>query len=114
MLLSKPPVSQTPHPATTKKPVRTVQFMTWPPADTDRNRLVYGVGAVVGVLATVYCLLFALQTGALIPWTFFTLWLAATLLAGLGLLLMREQRQAAEKAEPAEAGSSSGGRPVGE
>ena len=66
--------------------------MTWPPADTDRNRLVYTVAAVLGVLATVYFLLWALQTRSLVPWVGFTLLLAATLVAGVALLAMRERR----------------------
>lgn len=115
--------------------------MTWPPLDTDRNRFTYRVCVAVGALATVYFLLFALQTAGAFPWAFFTVSLAGTLLAGVGLLLMREQRQASEKAEktektekaaraaqtedvtgagppepthPGDAGSSSVGRAVGE
>lgn len=65
----------------------------WPPAATDRNRLIYGVGVVLGALATVYFALFALQTAALVPWMITGFLLAATLVGAVGLLLMREQRR---------------------
>ena len=65
----------------------------WPPAATDRNRLLYGVGVVLGVLATIYFALFALQTAGLLPWVITVLLLAATLVGAVALLLMREQRR---------------------
>lgn len=82
--------------------------MTWPPADTFRHRFGYGLTAGLGALATVYFLLFALQGRAFLPWAFFTVALAVTLVAAVGLLLMRAQRQAATDRP---SGSASGSAP---
>lgn len=68
---------------------------TWPPRDTDRNRFLCRLQVVLYALITVYFGLFALVSGALVPWAIFTVALAATLVAGVALLLMRAQRQAA-------------------
>lgn len=65
----------------------------WPPAATDRNQLIFGAVTVFGALATIYFALFALQTAGLVPWVITVLLLAATLVGGVGLLLMREQRR---------------------
>lgn len=62
--------------------------MTWPPVDSDRNRLIYVAVAVLAALATVYFLLWALQSRGLVPWAGFTLLLAVTLVAGTGRVLM--------------------------
>ena len=61
----------------------------WPPADTLRNRQRFGAGLVLAALATVYFALWALQSGALLIWTFFTLSLATALVLGACLLAMR-------------------------
>ena len=75
---------------------------TWPPRDTDRNRFLGRLQVVLYALVTVYFGLFALATGALMPWTIFTVALAATIVAGVALLLMRAQRQAGEAPSPPE------------
>ena len=66
--------------------------LTWPPRDTDRNRILCRAQLVLYALITVYFLVFALATGALVPWTIFTLALAATLVVVIALALMRAQR----------------------
>ena len=66
---------------------------TWPPRDTDRNRILCRLQVVVYALVTAYFGLFALVTGALMPWAIFTLALAATIVVGAALLLMRAQRR---------------------
>ena len=73
----------------------------WPPRDTDRNRILYRAQAVIYGLVTVYFFLFALASGAFVPWAIFTVALAATVVVGVGLLLMRAQRQAATSDTPA-------------
>ncbi|WP_433787597.1 hypothetical protein ACQPX6_12280 [Actinomycetospora sp. CA-101289] len=73
----------------------------WPPRDTDRNRILYRAQAVIYGLITVYFFLFALASGAFVPWAIFTVALAATVVVGVGLLLMRAQRQAATTATEA-------------
>jgi heme A synthase len=75
--------------------------MTWPPRDTDRNRFLARLQVVLYGFVTVYFGLFALKTGAPLPWTVFTLALAATLVAAVALLMMRAQRQAAAQDENA-------------
>ncbi|MHC1563148.1 hypothetical protein ACR9E3_29660 [Actinomycetospora sp. C-140] len=66
---------------------------TWPPRDTDRNRILTRVQVVVYALVTAYFGLFALASGGVVPWAIFTVALAATIVAGVALLLMRAQRQ---------------------
>ncbi|MDD7937001.1 hypothetical protein PHK61_01065 [Actinomycetospora lutea] len=66
---------------------------TWPPRDTDRNRFLCRVQVVVYALVTLYFGAFALASGSLLPWTIFTLALAATLVVGVALALMRTQRR---------------------
>jgi heme A synthase len=73
--------------------------MTWPPRDTDRNRFFGRLQVVLYGFVTVYFGLFALKTGAPLPWTVFTLALAATLVAAVALLMMRAQRHAAAQNE---------------
>jgi len=73
--------------------------MTWPPRDTDRNRFLGRLQVVLYGFVSVYFGLFALKTGAPLPWTVFTLALAATLVAAVALLMMRAQRQAAAQNE---------------
>jgi hypothetical protein len=81
---------------------------TWPPRDTDRNRILYRLQVVVYALVTVYFFVFALASGALVPWAICTVALAATVVVTVALLLMRAQRQPAP--EPgAEAAPQSAG-----
>jgi len=68
---------------------------TWPPRDTDRNRFLYRLQIVVYALVTAYFFVFALASGALVPWAICTVALAATVVVAVGLLLMRAQRRAA-------------------
>jgi cation transporter-like permease len=68
---------------------------TWPPRDTDRNRFLYRLQVVVYALVTAYFFVFALASGALVPWAICTVALAATVVVAVGLLLMRAQRRAA-------------------
>ena len=78
---------------------RTVPAMPglrWPPRDTDRNRFLARAQIVVYALITVYFGLFALASGAFVPWAIFTVALAATVVTAVALLLMRAQRRAAE------------------
>jgi membrane protein implicated in regulation of membrane protease activity len=70
---------------------------TWPPRDTDRNRFLCRLQVVLYGLVTAYFGLFALVSGALVPWTIFTVALAATLVVVVAIVLMRAQRQAAEQ-----------------
>ncbi len=72
---------------------------TWPPRDTDRNRILYRLQVVVYALVTAYFFVFALASGALVPWAICTVALAATVVVTVGLMLMRAQRRAAP--EPA-------------
>jgi uncharacterized membrane protein len=72
----------------------------WPPPDTDRNRFVFRVGFVLGVLATAYVMTFAMVSGGWLPITVAVLLLAGTLLLGIGLLLMRAQRRAVSPRRP--------------
>lgn len=65
----------------------------WPPQDTDRNRFLVRLQVVLYALVTVYFGVFAVASGALLPWTIFTVALAATLVAGVALVLMRAQRR---------------------
>ncbi|MFC5139258.1 hypothetical protein ACFPK1_13520 [Actinomycetospora rhizophila] len=67
--------------------------ITWPPRDTDRNRFLCRVQVVLYALVTLYFGAFALASGALLPWTIFTIALAATLVAGVALVLMRSRRR---------------------
>jgi len=76
---------------------------TWPPRDTDRNRILCRAQVVLYALVTLYFGVFALASGALVPWTITALALAATIVAVVALLLMRAQRQAADAADPAPA-----------
>jgi heme A synthase len=78
--------------------------MTWPPRDTDRNRFFGRLQVVLYGFVTVYFGLFALKTGAPLPWTVFTLALAATVVAAVALLLMRAQRRAAAQHDTARHG----------
>lgn len=80
---------------------------TWPPRDTDRNRILYRLQVVVYALVTAYFFVFALASGALVPWAICTVALAATVVVAVGLLLMRAQRQAAP-----ETGVEAGAPPV--
>jgi hypothetical protein len=74
---------------------------TWPPPDTDRNRFLFRLGFPVGVLASAYVLTFALLSNGWLPYVVAVLLIAATLMLGIGLLLMRAQRRAAgPAAEP--------------
>ncbi|GAA4778579.1 hypothetical protein GCM10023200_09480 [Actinomycetospora chlora] len=75
--------------------------LTWPPRDTDRNRFLARVQIVVYAVVTAYFGLFALVSGAFVPWAIFTVALAATVVTGVALLLMRAQRRAAQPAGPA-------------
>jgi hypothetical protein len=67
---------------------------TWPPPDTDRNRFLFRLGFPVGVLASAYVLTFALVSQGWLPFVAAVLLIAATLLLGIGLFLMRRQRRA--------------------
>jgi heme A synthase len=71
--------------------------MEWPPRDTDRNRFLARLQVVLYGFIAVYFGLFALKTGAPLPWTVFTLALAATVVATVALMMMRAQRQAADQ-----------------
>ncbi|WP_133252075.1 hypothetical protein [Actinomycetospora cinnamomea] len=75
--------------------------LTWPPHDTDRNRLLCRGQVVVYALVAVYFGLMALQSGALVPWAITTVALAATFVAVAALLLMRAGRRATTTHEPA-------------
>jgi hypothetical protein len=82
---------------------------TWPPPDTDRNRFLFRLGFPIGVLASAYVLTFALLSNGWLPYIVAVLLIAATLMLGIGLLLMRAQRRSAsaeketaEESEPAE------------
>ncbi|GAA4925981.1 hypothetical protein EV188_1137 [Actinomycetospora succinea] len=66
---------------------------TWPPPATDRNRFLCGLQVVVYALVTVYFGIFAIATGAFLPWAIFTVALAATFVAGVALVLMRAERR---------------------
>lgn len=66
---------------------------TWPPQDTDRNRFLCRLQVVLYALVTAYFGTFALATGSLVPWAIFTIALAATLVVGVALVLMRAQRR---------------------
>jgi hypothetical protein len=70
--------------------------LTWPPQDTDRNRFLARVQIVVYAVVTAYFGLFALVSGAFVPWAIFTVALAATVVTGVALLLMRAQRRAGQ------------------
>jgi polyferredoxin len=70
--------------------------LTWPPRDTDRNRFLARVQIVVYAVVTAYFGLFALVSGAFVPWAIFTVALAATVVTGVALLLMRAQRRAGQ------------------
>jgi hypothetical protein len=72
----------------------------WPPRDTDRNRFLARVQVVAYALVAVYFGLLALQSGALVPWAITTVALAATIVAGAALLLMRAQHRAATTEAP--------------
>jgi uncharacterized protein (DUF58 family) len=72
---------------------------TWPPPDTDRNRFLFRLGFPIGVLASAYVLTFALLSNGWLPYVVAVLLIAATLMLGIGLLLMRAQRRAAAAAE---------------
>lgn len=67
--------------------------ITWPPNDTDRNRFLCRLQVAVYAAAALYFGAFALATGAFVPWAIFTVALAAALVAGAAILLMRAQRQ---------------------
>jgi membrane protein implicated in regulation of membrane protease activity len=71
--------------------------ITWPPRDTDRNRFLCRLQVGIYGFVAAYFGLFALVSGALVPWTIFTVALAATLVVVVALVLMRAQRQAAEQ-----------------
>jgi hypothetical protein len=77
---------------------------TWPPRDTDRNRILYRLQVVVYALVTAYFFVFALASGALVPWAICTVALAATVVVTVGLVLMRAQRRAAPEPTPRAAG----------
>lgn len=76
--------------------------LTWPPRDTDRNRILTRVQVVLYALVAVYFGLFALASGGLLPWAIFTVALAATLVAGVALFLMSAQREQREQDRPVE------------
>jgi hypothetical protein len=73
---------------------------TWPPPDTDRNRFLFRLGFPIGVLASAYVLVFALVSNGWLPFVVAVLLIAATLMLGVGLLLMRAQRLEGSSAEP--------------
>jgi archaellum biogenesis protein FlaJ (TadC family) len=73
---------------------------TWPPRDTDRNRFLYRLQVVLYALVTAYFFVFALATGALMPWAICTVALAATMVVAVGLVLMRAERRAAPQPTP--------------
>jgi hypothetical protein len=73
---------------------------TWPPPDTDRNRFLFRLGFPIGVLASAYVLAFALVSNGWLPFIVAVLLIAATLVLGIGLLLMRAQRLEVRSAEP--------------
>jgi uncharacterized protein (DUF58 family) len=83
---------------------------TWPPPDTDRNRFLFRLGFPIGVLASAYVLTFALLSNGWLPYVVAVLLIAATLMLGIGLLLMRAQRRAAsaEKETAEETGPGEG------
>ena len=70
----------------------------WPPPDTDRNRFLFRLGFPVGLLASACVLTFALLSNGWLPYVVAVLLIATTLMLGIGLLLMRSQRRAAERA----------------
>ena len=72
--------------------------MRWPPPDTDRNRIriLLRVQAVIYVLGAAYFLAFALASKALVPWLIFTAFVAAAIVVGAALLVLREHRRQAE------------------
>jgi hypothetical protein len=72
---------------------------TWPPPDTDRNRFLFRLGFPIGVLASAYVLAFALVSDGWLPFIVAVLLIAATLVLGIGLLLMRAQRLEGRSAE---------------
>lgn len=74
--------------------------MTWPPPDTDRNRFLARLQLVIYGLVTAYFLLFALVTGALVPWSIFAIFLAATIVVSIALVHMRAQRHTAGTGVP--------------
>jgi hypothetical protein len=69
---------------------------TWPPPDTDRNRFLFRLGFPLGVLASAYVLTFALVSQGWLPFIVAVLLIAGTLMLGIGLLLMRSGRRAAD------------------
>jgi hypothetical protein len=73
---------------------------TWPPPDTDRNRFLFRLGFPLGVLASVYVLVFALVSNGWLPFVVAVLLIAVTLMLGIGLLLMRAQRGEGRSEEP--------------
>lgn len=86
--------------------------VTWPPPDTDRNRFFYRLTFPLACVAAVYVLAFAVVSDGLLPYVVSVILLVVALLSGIGLLLMRAQRQelaAAEAAELRRAGLGSGG-----
>lgn len=74
--------------------------MTWPPRDTDRNRFFGRLQVVLYAFVTVYFGLFALATGAFLPWAIFTVALAATVVVAVALMMMRAERRAREQSQP--------------
>jgi hypothetical protein len=73
---------------------------TWPPPDTDHNRFLFRLGFPIGVLASAYVLVFALVSNGWLPFVVAVLLIAATLMLGIGLLLMRAQRLEGSSVEP--------------
>lgn len=89
--------------------------VTWPPPDTDRNRFLFRLTFPLAGVAAVYVMAFAIASDGLLPYVVSVILLVVALMAGIGLLLMRAQRQemaAAEAAELQRAGLRSG-RPGG-
>lgn len=85
--------------------------VTWPPPDTDRNRFLYRLTFPLACVAAVYVLAFAIASDGLLPYVVSVFLLVVALMSGIGLLLMRAQRQelaAAEAAELRRAGLRSG------
>jgi hypothetical protein len=74
--------------------------IAWPPNDTDRNRFLCRLQLAVYVAAALYFGAFALATGAFVPWAIFTVALAAALVAGAAMLLMRAQRLEGQRRGP--------------
>jgi len=80
--------------------VHRMPVIAWPPNDTDRNRFLGRLQVAIYVAAALYFGAFALATGAFVPWAIFTVAVAAALVAGAAMLLMRAQRQDGQRQGP--------------